>query len=119
MDEVTLFQLHVVKYKRLAASSYIPTPKELAGTRSILNIQNKDNKCIVWSILAHFHPIDSKLHAARVTNYLSYKHEINVNGVSFPTPLKDVGKLERQNDISINVFGYDKEEKVYPMYKTK
>ena len=86
LDEVTLLQLHVVKYKPLAASSYIPTPKDLARTRSILNIQNKDNKCLVWNILAHFHPIDSKLHAAHVTNYLPHKHEINVKGVSFPTP---------------------------------
>ena len=27
LDEVTLLQLHVVKYKPLAASSYIPTPR--------------------------------------------------------------------------------------------
>ena len=63
--------------------------------------------------------LTSDSHPERVKNYLPLEHEINVKGVSFPTPLKDIGKLERQNDISINVFGYDKTDKVYPMYKTK
>ena len=42
-----------------------------------------------------------------------------MDGVAFPTPLKDISRIETQNNISINVFGYDHEEKVYPLYLSK
>ena len=35
-------------------------------------------------------------------------------GIPFPTPLKSIPKVEEQNDLSINVFGY--EEVIYPLY---
>ena len=42
-----------------------------------------------------------------------------MDGVEFPTPIKDIKRIEAQNNISINVFGYDREEKVYPLHLTK
>ena len=42
-----------------------------------------------------------------------------MTGVSYPTPIQDVRKIENQNDLSINVFGYDSEDGVYPLCITK
>ena len=36
------------------------------------------------------------------------------SGVSFPAELKSIARVEQQNSLSINVFGY--EEFVYPLY---
>ena len=38
-------ELHIVSYRPLRGETYIPLPNELADKKSIINIQNKDNKC--------------------------------------------------------------------------
>ena len=119
LDSVDLITLHAVKYHPLRGSSYIRLPREIELTRSVLNIRNTDQKCAVWSILAFLHPVSENDHPQRVTKYRQYEEELNTNGVGFPTSLKDIKKLEDQNDFSINVFGYDPQDKVYPMYKSK
>ena len=35
-------------------------------------------------------------------------------GIPFPTPLKSIPKVEQQNDLTINVFGF--EEAIFPLY---
>ena len=40
----------------MGGSSYIELPKEIKNKRSLINIQNDDQKCIVLCILAHKHP---------------------------------------------------------------
>ncbi len=37
------------------AGSYIDTPTELKLKRAVVNILNKGNKCIKWSLLAFLH----------------------------------------------------------------
>ena len=34
-------------------------------------------------------------------------NEININNVTFPTPISDISKLEKNNNLRINVYGYD------------
>ena len=118
LDHVDFVELHSVPYTPMAGSSYIPTPKEIANSTAVLNIKNNDNKCILWSILAFLHPYHNTEHPYRVTKYQQYEEELNMTGVNFPTPLKDIKKIEAQNNLSIKVFGYDNKNKVYPMYKT-
>ena len=40
-----------------------------------------------------------------------------MNGIAYPVAVKDVPKFEKQNNISVNVFGY--EEGYYPLYISK
>ena len=42
-----------------------------------------------------------------------------MTGVHFPTPVQDVKKIEMNNDISINVFAYEKTDGIVPLYRTK
>ena len=51
----------------------------------MLNIQNDDKYCFLWSILADLHPIeDSKNgHPTRVSNYKKYFNELNIEGFQF------------------------------------
>ena len=37
-----------------------------------------------------------------------------MNGIVYPLAVKDVAKFKRQNNISVNVFGY--EDGYYPLY---
>ena len=62
--------------------------------------------------MASKHPQPS--HSYRVNHYKPYVAELNLDGISFPTPLKDIKKIEDQNALAINVYTYD-EEGFYPI----
>ena len=46
----------------MRGNSYIELPKEIKNKRSLISIQNDDQKCIVWCILAHKHPQPNNSH---------------------------------------------------------
>ncbi len=52
----------------------------------------------------------------RVNKYFPHKNELNFDGINFPVAESHIPKFEKQNGISVNVFGLDEKEKVYPTY---
>ena len=50
----------------------------------------------------------------RVKHYEHHESELNMSGIAYPLAVKDVPKFEKQNNISVNVFGY--EDGYYPLY---
>ena len=49
-----------------------------------------------------------------MTKYQEYEDEVNMKGITHPVAVKQVPKFEKQNNISVNVFGY--EEGYFPLY---
>ena len=76
--------------------------KELKGKRGCLDIQNNNEKCFLWSILALLHSVQSRNHLDRVTKCQEYESELNMSGVKYPVDIKDIDKFEHQNNISVN-----------------
>ena len=95
----------LVKYDAMRASSYLPLPKQLNGKRGCLNLQNNDEKCFLWSILASLHPVQRRNHLDRVSKYQEYEHDLIMSGIQYPADIKDIGKFEHQSNISVNVYG--------------
>ena len=89
----------------LNGSNYV---KSLLGSSAILNIENNDKYCFLWSILAKLYPIsDSRNgHAKRVSNYRQYFNELNIEGFDFVNGFNcsDMYKFERINNPSNNIF---------------
>ena len=116
LEKVLKVFVNVGHYKPLKGKSFIPLPKGLTGRcHGIVNIQNHDNMCFVWSVLASLHPSDS--HPERVSHYKQYVNELNLDGLKMPMRLEEISKFERHNKIGICVFGY--EEGVYPLHISK
>lgn len=44
--------------------------------------------------------------------------QLNYEGIKFPVAVKQYNKIEKQNNININVFGYE-DNQFYPMYISK
>ena len=103
------------KYNYQKASSYIPLQFK---SSNIINVKNlKDNKCFTWSILAKFYPAND--HKERVTKYAPYEHLLNMSDIDYPVRIKDISKVEKQNNININVFALDNQknkQSIYPVY---
>jgi hypothetical protein len=107
----------MAKYTPLKASSYIPLSKKLKTKKAIVNIKNSDNKCFMWSILAGIHKVPLHSHPERTHHYQEFQDELNFEDIEFPITIDKIGKFERQNNISVNVFGY--EHVLFPIYITK
>ena len=93
--EVTSLEIHIVDYKPIKGSSYIPLPDIIMRKKAIINMENKDNKCFLWSILRYLHPIEK--HKTRLTDIRNYENDLNFKGIDFPVKLKDIPKFENQN----------------------
>ena len=102
LEAIHRFVLCITPYRPLVGSSYIPTPKFLLGKQCIVNIISEDSKCFLWAVLSALH--EPKEHKYRVSHYLQYEHEFNVQGLTFPMETKQISKFEDLNpQIAINV----------------
>ena len=92
-------------------SSYIPLPEGLRKTGSLIDVQNKkDHHCFKWAILRAIHPIFKKGgHPERIEDLKEHVDELNWDGIEFPTLCSErmYKKFEKNNDISLLVFGHE------------
>ena len=116
VQKIDHLDININKFKPIRGSSYIATPSALVGNNFLLNIRNNDNKCFTYSVLAAMFP--EKEHKQRQNKYKPNLHKLNFDNIEFPMSLTDVPKFEKQNNIGINVFGFEK-NKVLPLYLSK
>ena len=119
LERVISLTVHTVAYQPLMGNSHIKLPDYITKKKAVLNIMNEDDKCILWEILAHLHPLPYTEHPYRVSKYQRYEQELDMTGVAYPTPLTDIIKIEKNNNISINVIGYDAADGLYPLRITR
>ena len=117
--EVIKLVLHTTKWEPIYGSSYIPLDPYLANKKAIINMQNEDDKCFMWSVLRALYPKDN--HPERIDKDLKSKQDIiNMNGIYYPVNLKAIDRFEHLNpNISISVLGYNKEERIFPFRISK
>ena len=113
--EVISFEIYTVDYKTLKGESYIPLPDFLMRKKAIINMENKDDKCFLWSVLRYLHPREK--HSSRINDLREYENDLNFKGIDFPIKVKDIQKLENQNQNlpGINVFSVNDNNKIYPL----
>ena len=114
LDQVLHLDLNIAQYKPLKGSSYIPLPKKLSNKKAIINVKNSDNKCFMWSVLASLHPVKLNRYPERIYHYESFQNELKFDGIEFPVTVDKIATFERQNNISINLFGF--ESVLFPVY---
>ena len=66
--------------------------------QTILNIENDDKYCFLWSILAYLHPCNNN-HPNRVSNYRQYFNQLNIEGIDFSNGFRcnDVHRFNEKN----------------------
>ena len=69
------------------------------------NFDDNDNECFRWCHNRKLNP--QKVHPERIklTDKESIR-KLDYSGVTFPVSYKDYNKIEKQNQINVNVFGY-------------
>ena len=100
-DKIISMTIYFYKTQELNGSSYV---KLLLRSNALLNIQNEDKYCFIWSILAHMFPILNN--PQRVSNYKKYFDKLSIKGFDFDNGFKcsDVKRFEKLNNLSIKIF---------------
>ena len=110
--------INIIKYEPLTGSSYIKLPTELQNSKhGLINLQNKDNECFCWCHVRHLNPRENNPQRIKKTDKAFVK-KLDYQGIEFPVSVKHYNKVETQNNININVFGYENKQ-TYPIYVSK
>ena len=118
IDRIDSHYINVTTYTPLHGSSYIELPTELRNPKKgLINIKNKDDECFRSCHIRHLNPQTE--HTERIKKEdKKMVNELNYDGLDFPLSQKHYNKVEKQNNIRINVFGYEKGQP-FPIHISK
>ena len=107
IDRIDSHYINVTTYTPLHGSSYIELPTELKNPKKgLINIKNKDDECFRWCHIRHLNPQEKNPQRINKVDK-EMINELNYDGIDFPLSQKHYNKVEKQNNIRINVFGYE------------
>ena len=110
--------INIIKYEPLTGSSYIELPTELQNSKhGLINLKNKDNECFRWCHVRHLNPRENNPQRIKKTDK-AFMPQLNYDNIEFPVSIKQYNKVEIQNNININVFGFENKQ-AYPIYVSK
>ena len=118
IESVDNHYLNVVQYQPMKGSSYIELPQELRHHRKgLINMKNKDNEFFRWCHIRYLNPQDKDPQRIKKSDK-EYINKLDYSGIEFPVTVKQYNKIEKQNEININVFGYENKQP-YPIFVSK
>lgn len=132
---IVRLEININKSSLVKGALWISSPEKLAKRHACINIENTDNYCFKWSVIAALSTsiISNNVNQNRCSIYnienidaeiitLENNVVLDFTNLKFPLKLKDIKKFEDINiNISINVFGYDEaaDTIIGPFYCTK
>ena len=118
IDRIDSHYINVTTYTPLHGSNYIELPTELKNPKKgLINIKNKDDECFRWCHIRHLNPQEKNPQRIKKEDK-EMINELNYEGIEFPASQKHYNKVEKQNNIRINVFGYEKGQP-FPIHISK
>ena len=97
--------LDFAKYEPIKGASYLPLPIALKNKRAVINVMNYDDNCLRYTLRAALHPAEK--HPERLSSYPK-EDNLNFNGIDAPTPVSQIHKVEKLNNLAINVYGWER-----------
>jgi len=128
LESIVGYYVNIVNYEPLRGGSYVELPQIIENSRACINVQNnKDQQCLKWSLLAHkmlqTNPAEKNLQ--RTSKLAKISDQINDSNINYPVSISDIPKIEKQNDMKLNVYAYNEPSfqnkigNLYPLYINK
>ena len=111
--DIDYIDIHRAKINPLSGSSYKELPDFIKNKKAIINIQNEDNKCFLYSVLCGLEI--PKSHPERVSHYINKLNELKYNDDDLPMKLDKIIYFEKRNNLRINVYGLE-DKKIFPLF---
>ena len=110
VSEIREISMVLTKFRdiiHVSGSSYIPTPERLSKSKSVVNVQNNDKLCFLYSILAVLKYDMISEHRYRASLYSHFLSELKYDLKLMPMQMINITKFEVMNPgLCINVFQY-------------
>ena len=102
-------------------SFYIKFLKWIKSKKAVINLQNKNEECFKWAVIAALHHEDIKHHSVSISLLRPYEKQYKWTGVEFPVSIKKIDKVEKNNlGIAVNVlFTKKKSQNIYTARRSK
>ena len=104
-DEFLYLDINFHQLNLMRGSSYLPLPDWLVRKKAIVNPHNDDEECFKWLLIAAEN-VGMK-YPQRVSNLRKFTDNYDWSGLEFPVSIKDIGKFETRNNISVNVLAVE------------
>ena len=104
-DEFLHLDVNFHQLNLMRVSSYLPLPDWLARKKAIVNPLYNDEECFKWSVIT-VEKVGMK-DPQRVSNLSKFMDNYDWSGLEFPVSIKDIGKFETRNDISVNLLAVE------------
>uniref|UniRef100_A0ABD2WXG3 DNA-directed DNA polymerase n=1 Tax=Trichogramma kaykai TaxID=54128 RepID=A0ABD2WXG3_9HYME len=115
INQIICFSSTIMKYDPVKGSSYIDLSRFIKNKVACCNVQNLDNRCFEYSILARKYWMTDRAHDPN--KYKQYLGELNMDGLEQPMSIKDIKKFEKMNPtISVNVYMLKKKRDIFNIY---
>ncbi|MCG8431126.1 MAG: hypothetical protein MJA29_08125, partial [Candidatus Omnitrophica bacterium] len=107
LDKILFCELWICCYKPTKGGHFVALPFK---TKVIINVKCADDKCFLWSLLAALYPPTN--HRCDESSYRKYQDNLKIDA-NFPICIqKDLHKIEKDNNLKINIFGLKTPSKV-------
>ena len=107
-DEFLYLDVNSHQLNLMRGSSYLPLPDWLASKKAIVIPHNGDEECFKWSVIAVENA--GMKDPQRVSNLRKFMDNYDWSGLEFPVSIKDIGKFETRNNMSVDVLAVEGRE---------
>ena len=104
-DEFLYLDVNFHQLNLTRGSSCLQLPDWLARKKAIVNPHNDDDECFKWSLIAAENA--GMKDPQRVSNFRKFMNNYDWSGLEFPVSIKDIGKFETRNNISVNILAVE------------
>ena len=104
-DELLYLDVNFHQLNLTRGSSYLPLPDWLVSKKAIVNPHNDDEECFKWSVITVENA--GMKDPQWVSNFRKFMDNYVWSGLEFPVSIKDIGKFETRNNISVNVLAVE------------
>ena len=108
VDRLQKLDIHTAKVNAITGSSYVELPDWVKNKKAIINIQNKDQKCFLYSVLCALKTPSS--HPERPSHYANRVHELLYKEDDMPMNIGKVMFFEKRNNLRINIYSIENDD---------
>ena len=104
-DEFLYLDVNFHQLNLTRGGSYLPLSDWLERKKAIVNPHKDDEECFKWAVITaeNVGMKDSQW----VSNLRKFTDNYDWSGLEFPVSIKDIGKFETRNNVSVNVLAVE------------
>ena len=96
----------------LCAGAFVPLPQWIQEKKALINVTGTGDDCFKSAVLAGIHPVGKQEKKAdRMIKYEEHVNKYDFSSLRYPVPLSSIGSIAMTNNLSIDIYGVENEEK--------